>query len=189
MSELRPAENYSIQFLLGKEDYLQHLLYASSKTQSIVRKRKRYQLILPLIYIAISILCIVLKNTSLAVALVILAILWYLFFPKWERRQYSRQYSNYIDENMKGEIGRNISLEFREEDIFQKVGNQYYTIPYNKIKSWYENGKYLYLGLEDGYTIIIPKTENMDISEIETIVLSHKDSDFPQIKELNWEFR
>ncbi len=179
-----------ISFFLTKEDYLQHLLYSASKTPDILRKRKRNRIILPVIYLSVGIFGFINGNMALFAALLLLAALWYSIFPKWEQKQYVNQYSKYLDTNLKDEIGKEVSLEFSAEHIIQTEKNQKFTTAYDQIRGWYETGQAVYIGLNDGYTIIIPKAGINHLAEIENIVLNNQDGiTISQVKDLSWEWK
>lgn len=189
-SEQVKNQPIKLKYSLRKEDYLQHLLYSASQTPAILKKRKRNRIILPVLYISIGIFGFINGNFPLFFALLTLAILWYWAFPKWEQKQYSKQYSKYLDTQLQEENGKDIELEFSTEQIIQQEAGQTFSIQYDQIRGWFETKEAVYIGLNDGYTIIIPKADIQQLDDIENILLSNGSGiTIPQVKDLNWEWK
>lgn len=185
-----PSDPIKISFFISKDDYLQHLLYSASRTPDILKKRKRNRVILPIIYTSVGAFGFANGNTALFASLLLLAALWYYMFPKWEQKQYVKQYLKYLDTHLKDEIGKEVSLEFSPQHIIQSETNQKYTITYDQIRGWYETGQAIYIGLNDGYTIIIPKAGIHHLAEIENIVQNNQDGiAVTMVKDLDWEWK
>lgn len=189
-SEQVKNQPIKLKYSLRKEDYLQHLLYSASKTPAILKKRKRNRIILPVLYLSIGIFGFINGNFPLFMALLALAALWYWAFPRWEQKQYIRQYSKYLDTQLQEEAGKDIELEFSPGQILQKESGQVFSIQYDQIRGWFETTDAVYIGLNDGYTVIIPKTGISQLAEIENIVRGNDANVvIPQIKDLNWKWQ
>lgn len=183
-------QSIKLKYSLNREDYLQHLLYSASKTPAILKKRKRNRIILPVLYISIGIFGFISGNIPLFLALLVLAVLWYWAFPKWEQKQYTKQYSKYLETQLQEENGKDIELEFSTEQIIQKEEGQAFSIHYNQVRGWFETKEAVYIGLNDGYTIIIPKAEVNQLADIENLVLNNEENAaIPQIKDLDWKWK
>ncbi len=185
------SSHQKISFTLSREDYLRHLLYASSKTPSVIRKRKINRIVLPILYLSIAVFGIFQNNMSLFASFAILSVLWFWYFPKWESGQYIKQYNKYLDRHIQEKVGKEIQLEFTPEQIVQTEDDTQYIIPYDQIRGWYETSYAVYIGLLDNYTIIIPKhlIEKDELNLIEKITRNNtKDISFPFVKDLDWEW-
>lgn len=179
-----------ISFELNKNDYLQHLLYSASKTPSVIQKRRRNKIILPIIYLMVAIFGIIQSNFLLVIVMAVMATLWFWWFPSWEKKQYIKQFNKYLDENVQNEIGKEIILEFGPQEIIQTEKNQSFNVTYDQIRGWYETQSGVYIGLEDGYTIIIPKNNEEDITEIKLIVFNNEPNiPINEILDLDWEWK
>ena len=185
------SHNYKkISFKLSKNDYLQHLLYSASKTSTVIQKRRRSKIILPIIYLSVAIFGFIQGNIFLIIAMIVMSALWYWWFPNWERKQYIQQYNKYLDKNMMDEIGKEITLEFSPKEIIQTEKSQVFQISYYQIRGWYETSFGVYIGLEDGYTIIIPKNGEEEISEIKSIVFNNNEGiEIQETLDLDWEWK
>lgn len=178
-----------ITYTLSKEDYLEHLLYASSKTPSIQNKRKVYKILLPVVYIIIGAIGLISGNMVLFSSLIALAILWWVLFPKFERNLYTKRFSKYIDQQLKSNAYKSIELEIHPEQIFQKEENITYTIAFEQINIIHEIKNYIYIGLKDGYTIIIPKNKIQHLDQWKQIFLENIQAfEIPQVIDLNWKW-
>ncbi len=189
--QLESKKSYKkISFELSKNDFLQHLLYSASKIPSVLQKRRRNKIILPIIYLAVSIFGFIQGNFFLVVAMTLMSALWFWAFPKWEKKQYVKQYNQYLDKNLKDEIGKRITLEFNPQEIIQSEENQTFQITYDQIGGWYETKYAVYMGLKDGHTIIIPKKDLYDLEEIKEIVRNNEQGiSIPEILDLDWEWK
>lgn len=178
-----------ISYTLSKEDFLQHLLYAISKTPSVNDKRKKYKNILPILYLLIGVIGAISGNMILFSSLLLLAIVWWIFYPKLEAKLYKNRYSKYLDQQQPSELGKTIELDFQSDNIFQKEENITYSIEYQQIQVIHEIKDYIYLGLKDGYTIIIPKQQIKNPQSIIFNIKSNAPSlDIPIIEDLNWKW-
>lgn len=178
-----------ISFELNKNDYLQHLLYSASKTSSVQQKRRRNKIILPIIYLVIGIFGIIQGNLFLVLSMIIMSSLWLYFFPSWEKKQYIKQFNQYLDTHLKDELDKEITLEFSSQEIIQTEKNQKFHITYDQIRGWYETGAAVYIGLMDGYTIIIPKNDVGEIADVKSIVFNNEQN-IPILEtlDLNWKW-
>ncbi|HUH73470.1 MAG TPA: YcxB family protein [Chitinophagales bacterium] len=180
----------TISFEVTKNDYLQHLLYSASKTPSVIQKRRRHKIILPIIYLGVAVFGIFQGNLLLILSMVAMAALWFWWFPSWERKQYIQQYNKYLDQNHVDEIGKKVKLEFNSQEIIQTEKNQTFHISYEQIRGWFETKMAVYIGLQDGYTIIIPKNDAAEIEEIKSIVYNNEFKiPIQEQLDLEWEWK
>lgn len=178
-----------ITYTLTKEDYLQHLLYASSKTPNIQNKRKIYKILLPVIYIVVAFIGLISGNMILFFSLAILSVFWWVFFPKWEKNLYTNRYSKFLDQQMSTEGFKQIEIDIQPEQIFQKEGTITYSIAYDQIRVIHEIQNYFYIGLKDGYTVIIPKNAISDIDAFKKSITEYtQELGIPQVTDLNWKW-
>lgn len=178
-----------LSYTLSKNDYLDHLLYTASKTPSVVKKRRNNRIILPILYLSIALFGIAIGNLAMFSSLFLLSLLWYILFPKWENKQYIRQYSKYLDEQLEDNTDEDVELEFSNASIIKKGADYEYTIFYRQIRGWYETGQAIYIGLMDDYTIIIPKRSVQQLDEIEEIVSNNQEGVLIKVtKDLNWKW-
>lgn len=178
-----------ISFKLEKNDYLEHLLYSASKTSSVQQKRRRNKIILPIIYLGIGIFGIIQGNLFMVISMIIMASLWLYFFPSWEKKQYIKQFNQYLDTNLKDELDKEIKLDFSSKEIIQTEKNQKFHITYDQLRGWYETGTAVYIGLLDGYTIIIPKNNEKEIEDVKSIVFNNElNIPIQETLDLNWKW-
>lgn len=180
---------HKISYTLTKEDFLQHLLYADTKNKAIQTKRFKGKILLPILYVIIGVVGFVSGYSLLMLFMLAFALIWWVIYPKWEKNHYKKLYSQFLDKEMSQGTSKQISLEITPEQIFQKEDNVTYSIAYDQINVCHENGQYIYLGLKDGYTLIIPKRELADAEELKNSIFNNsKGIEIPQVTDLNWKW-
>lgn len=187
---MNPISSEKIVYTLSKEDYLQHLLYAASKTPSVQKKRKINRLALPILYLAVAVFGFFKENLAMVMAMMGLAFLWYMYFPRWEKKQYLKNYSKYLDQQVQDKVHKEIELEFSNQHILQTEDDTQYLITYDQVRAWHETSSYVYIGLLDNYTIIIPKLFLEEKLEIITDLIQNNTEqiEVPFIRDLSWKW-
>jgi|GEM_PF-1285641 len=173
-----------INFILTEQDYLTHLLYSASKTPAILKKRKRNRFLLPVLYVAVGFFGMLNGKIVLFLCLVALALLWYSGFPNWEKNQYVKHYKKYIKNNLSDLSGKENVYDFRQDGIYASEDNsEPYKIAWSEIHGLYEIPDALYLGLNSGHTIILPKQAVPETDALKHLILENPAN--PDIKVVN----
>ena len=146
-----------LQYALTEEDHLQLQLYVASTSERIAKKRKRTRVVLPAVYLLLAVVLFLFADKSFAIAFALIAVLWFLFYPKWETRKYRKHYLNFVRENFQNSIGKPTTLEL-EKDVVRAdnhMGNS--TFKTTVVTATDEIADSYYLRLDKGMVIAVPK--------------------------------
>lgn len=147
----------TLQYALQEEDHLQLQLYLASTSERIRKKRKRHRWSVPLVYLVLALVLWRFTTFYAAVVFVLVAVLWLLFYPKWETRRYRKHYLDFIRENYRKTIGKTITLTLEDDVIGSSNESGSSTLNTSGIMGTDEVGNCYYLRLDKGMVIAIPK--------------------------------
>ncbi len=160
-----------IEYKLSKEDYIEFQLFASTKSETIKRSKKRARNRVPIIYIILGTILLLFADVVIAIGFYLIGILWYLFYPNLTKRRYIKHYTKYVDENFKNRFETNIKVNFPDnyeliETIDIEGESNFKTSEIEKI---FEIKRYIYVKMKSGSHLIIPKykIESIDSLRIE----------------------
>jgi hypothetical protein len=179
-----------VEYPLQADDYLQYQLYVASKSKRIQKKRKNSKIGLPIIYIFFSIVIYFYSNSLLSFLFIAIAIAWYFLYPVWEKHHYIKHYKDFIDENYKANKEEKIVLEVNETYLFIKNNGSESKVNCSEIATITELNQYLYIHLNSGQTLIVPKSRTNNLDElIATLKLIEKKYSIEYKTEPNWEWK
>ena len=180
-----------INYEIGEKDFLIHQLYLSSQSMRIKKKRTKNEIIPPLIYTLIGIVCYIkTNNIFIFLGFVSLGILWFLIFPIWERRHYIEHYQSFIHENYQGRLNQIVSLEFAEEHLFMQDHSSEGKILNHSILKIIELKELVLIQLGVGKNIILPKDKIDEIDKFTNYLKTWaKDLNIEYEKKQNWKFK
>jgi hypothetical protein len=147
----------NINFKITEQNYLTFQLYLASKSQSILKKRKRTRLVVPILYSVFSISLFVLESPFLAVGFAAFAMLWFFFYPLWEKGKYVKYYQKIIQENHKSRIGVDIKIELQNDYLFTASGGTEAKISTSEIIEIVELKDLILIRLDVTQAFVIPK--------------------------------
>lgn len=87
-----------IKYNIAREDWMTYHLFHASQSPRIRKKRWRSKFILPAIYILLAIGFFISYDYIAAIVFGVVSIIWYFFYPHWEKRHYQRHYRAAIAE-------------------------------------------------------------------------------------------
>lgn len=122
-----------IEFNYEEKDFVTYQLYVASKSERIIRKRKRNKFLVPVFYIIFGFIYIYIENYLPAIIIILLGFLWYLVYPLWEKRLYIRHYKGFNKENYSKRFGIKATLEFGSEYIEAKEDGSESKVSYSEI--------------------------------------------------------
>ena len=155
-----------LEYILEEQDFLTHQLYAASKSENIEKKRKRTRLRVPMIYAVVGIFACFMQNYGLGGVFLVLAVLWYVFYPLWEKGHYLKHYRNYIKENYSERVGKAISFEWIGDHLFVKDAVSEGKILISEIEEIDEIGVAFYIKIRSGVYFILPKDKVGEVSAV-----------------------
>jgi len=180
----------TIEYKLGKEDFLTYQLYSATKSESVRKSRNKARIRVPIVYVILSLLLYVFTDTLLAGIFLAIGILWYFLSPFYLKRKYITHYSKYIDEHYKNRFGVLASLTFNSDTIESKDITGESKLNLSEVEEINEIKDYFFIKISSGVSLILPKdripeSEKME-ETIKTITEKH------QIKhnvEFDWKWK
>lgn len=158
-----------IEYSLDKSDFLTYQLYAASKSKNIKKKRRNAKLIPPVFFILVGIYLSYRDNSPIEIVIfVVLSILWFIFYPKYQKYKYEKHYKKHIDENYSNRINISTSIKFNKKYITSgnKIGES--KIKTSEIKKMIELKNHYLFELLDKQALIIPKRAIEDNEKFNT---------------------
>lgn len=110
-----------IDIQITNDDFLVHQLYTASNSLSVKKKRQKSKWISPIIFLVIG--GVLSYQDGDFVALVLfgsLALIWFAFYPKYERYRYRKHYKNHVMELHGKDVVMSASMEIDADYIFVK---------------------------------------------------------------------
>ncbi|WP_400077291.1 hypothetical protein [Winogradskyella sp. R77965] len=110
-----------LNYQLTNSDFLEYQLYTSSKSESHKKRRRNNRFIGPIVIILYGLYTIK-KDENYAGIIIsgILAILWFLFYPKYSKSRYERHFKKHVEENYINRINKPVEIDFDENSVNAK---------------------------------------------------------------------
>jgi len=179
-----------LQYSLEKNDYVTFQLFTASKSNRIIKKRRNNKILPPLIYIALAVVSYYLEDIGLSVAFIIIGLLWFLFYPAYERKKYLRHYEKNIEENYKNRFGKLETLEFNEDYILSKDYSGEGKIILSEVEELNEIKEYFFLKFNSGVSLIIPKYKIDNLEQVSNYLIGLVSGLKKKHKvDLNWKWK
>ena len=154
-----------IEFSLNENDFLVHQLYVASKSDRIRKKRQKNKIVSPIFFVVFGFLFYIQDKAIFAIFLFgIIGVLWFFFYPKWEKKHYVNHYKNFIKDNYKKRFGKNLTLDFNNDFILAYDDGSESKILTKELEEIDEITTTIFIRLKGGQSIILPKNkiENID---------------------------
>jgi len=161
-----------LEYSLDQTDYLNHQLYIASKTERIIKKRKRSKLLLAGLYILLGLLYLQGSMYSQALVFGLIGLLWYFLYPIWERRRYRKHYQKFIEDTYHERFGKTSTIELGKQLIHLKEQGSESSISTEEINEIIEIPSLLLIRLKGGSSILFPKDK---ISQLDELISTLKD--------------
>lgn len=176
------------EFKINEEDFLTFQLYNASKSEKIKKNRKRSRSTISILYLIVTVIFLLLQNYTMAFGFFLISILWFVFYPMYERKKYVRQFKRYVAENFQESFAKISKVQIKDGIWYTKNEDKESQFALGDIGEVNETGGYFFIKLKSGYVLIIPKRE-INEGQLRTILkdyaLKHT---FVYNKELNWEW-
>lgn len=183
-------ENRRLEFSLTEEDYLLHQLFVSSKSTRINYNRKRSWIVLTL---ALGILAFVFYRNgekALMYYFSVLSVLCLFLYPMYLASYYKKHYRKFIVEHFKSRFNQDTTLSFTPSTIETTDISGELKINYAALEEISETADHIYLRLETGGSLIIPKKQIDDcaalVSFLKELALTWN---LNYSEELNWRWK
>jgi hypothetical protein len=152
----------NINFTVSAEDFLNHQLFIASRSERIRKKRAKLKYTVPVLYLLFGVVLLLGSRFVLGGIMVGVSILWYLFYPKWERTSYVKHYKNVIDDYFKDNINSEMSVDLQEDVIHGVSNGTESRLETKGIQEFVEAPTAFYILLSGGQSIILPKQNLQD---------------------------
>ncbi|MCD4792252.1 MAG: YcxB family protein [Bacteroidales bacterium] len=175
-----------IEFKIQENDFLEFQLFTSSKSKRIQKKKRNAWLILTIASVIFALYFFCLEILSITIYFVVTSVLIGIFYPKYFNWRYKRHYKNHIKENYKNRFGETEDVEFGSEYIYTKSKIGEGKVFLKEIEKINETSNHFFLKISTGMSLIIPKREINDITELRE---KFQTLGFTINDELNWNWK
>lgn len=146
-----------ITYAAQKEDFVTFQLYSANHSPLIIKRRKKSRIIVPILYIFLGASAYALHMTNASIVLLIVAVLWYLLYPVWEKGYYRRYFMKHTEEHYKNQFDKPVTTSIEFDVILSQEGENQSKISTKEIESISEIEYLFLIKLLGGVHIIIPK--------------------------------
>jgi hypothetical protein len=179
-----------LEFTLTEQDLLNHQLFATSKSKSIMKRRAKGKMFLLLIYMAIGIFIWERNGVVTGAVFFLVCLPLYFLYAAMERKQYVKHIGSYVEEQFKTRGERKTTLTFGDQHIEMKDGDNESSVPYLELEAIYETGTMYSLSLKNGQGILIPKSYTNMTEDVSATLEQLADRlGIPFNQALNWKWR
>jgi hypothetical protein len=179
-----------LEYSLEKNDYVTFQLFAAAKSKRITKKRRNNKIILPLIYLGLAVVTYFVEDIGLSIIFLFIGLLWFLFYPAYEKKKYFRHYDKYIEENYKNRFGKVETLNFEEDYVLSKDYTGEGKLFLSEVEELNEIEKYYFLKFNSGVSLIIPKSKIDNLDQLSQYLKSLVSSlNIKHNIELTWEWK
>lgn len=175
------------RYSLSKEDYLEYFLYSSSTNKKTKAKRRRNWIILTTSFCCLTFAVFFADSEALKVPVTVFTLATIFLYPLYEKRQFKKHYTQYIENNYANRINTMSDLLIADAQIIMTDKTGETKLNKNELTEVIETGKYFYIGISTGGHILLPKykIENLAIFE-KAITLLSSQYQLPFTKDLTW---
>lgn len=167
-----------LKYRLETEDHVAFQLYVASCSKRIKRKRKMVKIGAPIAYLILAAIAFFVEVIGLGIIFALLAILWYFFYPKYEKKRYEKHYRSFVEENLKADSNPEVVIELTDTYISLTNKNGYSSMKIEAIKEIDEISKYFFIRFNSGQGLVLPKSIIGNMNEFEKwlnlIIEKHK---------------
>lgn len=86
-----------------------------------------------------------------------MGILWYTLLPRFDGRMHKKSFERYVDQNHKDDYENQLSVELKKNKCILRSSAGESVFALNEIQSVEETGDYLFIFMENGQSLSIPK--------------------------------
>jgi len=179
-----------ITYIQKREDFLINQLFASSKLQSVRKGRTRSRIRVPIVYIILGLFLFTVNAPEFGIGFLIVAIVWYLFYPLFTANAYKRTYTKQVDEIFSNRFNQPVTVAFADEYIGWETVYGEAKMYNTGIESIDEITDYCILKFQSGETLFVPLNQLTEKAEVLTELrqLAEKNTITYQT-DLNWKWK
>jgi hypothetical protein len=179
-----------IEYTIDRIDFLNYQLFAASKSERVIKSRKRSRILVPIVYLFLGLCLFLFSEITIALIFISFGLIWYFMFPFYTRRRYIKHFEKYLDENFQNRYGKAIILIFEDEYItsIDYLGESKLRI--KEITNINEIPDYCFIKLSSGESLIVPTKKINNLTEfdefIKHITTNHQ---IDLIVDSNWKWK
>ncbi|HYG50203.1 MAG TPA: hypothetical protein VD905_04830 [Flavobacteriales bacterium] len=157
----------TIHFKADLDDYLTHQLFIASKSASIAKKRRRNKLVVSFLFAAAGATFFATGNIPLGSALLTIGILWFVFYPVWEAKQFTKQMHNMLLENFKTPPNNQTTITLNKDVILIHDETNKTSIKTGLVTLIVEIPSLILVRFSDGRSFLVPKNKTENLEDFE----------------------
>lgn len=179
-----------IHYKINNDDVVTSMLYKASQSKRLQKHRNTNHFNVPVLLLVIAGCIFLWGNSLLAACLVIMAILWAVLYPSWEKKRFVSHYKAFSKELNPTSDYKATTMEIIEEFIHAQQNDTESKFQGGAIESISEIESLIIISLKDGNTIPIPKRDITDLENLRTALkdISQKHN-LPYHLEYNWKWK
>lgn len=175
-----------INYKLTNKDFLEYQLYTSSKSELLKKRRFRFQIVIPLIYVLFGLYFAFINGDNIiGIVFAGIGILWFALYPIYSKWRYKKYYQKHVEENYKNRINIPIEIDFDENSVIAKDFTTESKIKGTELKELIETKNHFFIKLATDLSLIIPKHSIEDLTEFKKRVT---ELGAEYVDERNWEW-
>lgn len=179
-----------ITYSLDEKDYLTFQLFTASNSPSVKRRRMLSRSIPAAAYLFFAVLFFYRGDLTMLFAFLLLAVVWFFFYPIHDRNLYRRQYQKFIAENMNNKFGRKATLTFEKDRVKAKDEVSESAIDIAEIESITETEALFLLKLKTNQSFILPKNKIDNWEQLPTFFTTlEAERGIPFVDRMDWQWR
>lgn len=149
----------TFKYALTRDDYVAHQMHLTAVTPAKRRKQRRGYWLSTGVFVAVAVYGLLLDSLDLVVGGVVLTVITLLLYPKYQRWQYRKHYRQHYDSLSQGQVGPEGTLTIVRDRIHMSDTTGESTLNFTAVTQVDETADYFYVRLQQGSSIILPKSE------------------------------
>ena len=145
-----------ITFQLTQDDLVEFNLYHSAHSPLHIKTLRRQRVLVPIIYLVISVFGAMRVDLVFAGIFAALSILWFLLFPKWTKKRYRKHYIKHIEENFSSIDKEPVTIELKDDGIHSTSHMGHSVFKYSVVEKIVENDDVTYIYIGKGMALVLP---------------------------------
>lgn len=166
-------------------------LYLASKSPTVKKARNRNRLLLSVVYVAIGLMGLLRENNYwFSLAFLALGLIWYIVYPLWGGKFYARHFTKFVKNNYTNRFGKEVSLDFREEEVVIEEGGSEASFPYAEFAELADIPSSFLIKLSTDMVIIIQKNATIPENDIAAFLKQLSDRlNIPFTRDTAWKWK
>jgi len=158
------------EYVTTENDFLTFYLHELSISRRTVTRRKIYKYLVPLAFLLIAAFFASDTPPSRSMAFVysFIALLWFFFYPPWERNWYIKHFKKFIHDTYSKVLDKPSSLTISDDFICEHTNGIEIKSQLTCVTIVRELPTVIIIKLESGAGIIVPKTDSENIAKLKT---------------------